>query len=125
MPPGGCRSWPAPEPGLRVNPNPFTETRRNIGFARENRPVFLAILGISWFWLYGALFLAQFPAQPRQSEIPKTIAVLAGPSLATAPDPLLLQDKVTTKGHKLVNREIVVDHRASDEVYVHLSLYTT
>lgn len=70
-------------------------------------------------------FLAQFPAQPRQSEIPKTIAVLAGPSLATAPDPLLLQDKVTTKGHKLVNREIVVDHRASDEVYVHLSLYTT
>ena len=36
--------------------------RRNIGFARENRPVFLAILGISWFWLYGALFLAQFPA---------------------------------------------------------------
>ena len=23
---------------------------------------FLAILGISWFWLYGALFLAQFPA---------------------------------------------------------------
>jgi hypothetical protein len=24
--------------------------------------VFLSILGISWFWLYGALFLAQFPA---------------------------------------------------------------
>jgi hypothetical protein len=24
--------------------------------------VFLAIMGISWFWLYGALFLAQFPA---------------------------------------------------------------
>ena len=70
-------------------------------------------------------FLAQFPAQPRPSEIPKTIGVLAGPSLATAPDPLLLQDKVTTKDHKLVNREIVVDQRASDEVYVHLSLYTT
>ena len=58
----GVPPAPAPEPGLRVNPNPFTETRRNIGFARENRPVFLAILGISWFWLYGALFLAQFPA---------------------------------------------------------------
>jgi 1-acyl-sn-glycerol-3-phosphate acyltransferase len=53
---------PAPEPGLRVNPNPITETWRNIGFARENRSVFLSILGISWFWLYGALFLAQFPA---------------------------------------------------------------
>jgi hypothetical protein len=58
----GVPPAPAPEPGLRINPNPFTETWRNIGFARENRPVFLAILGISWFWLYGALFLAQFPA---------------------------------------------------------------
>lgn len=53
---------PAPAPELRVNPNPFTETWRNIGFARENRTVFLSILGISWFWLYGALLLAQFPA---------------------------------------------------------------
>lgn len=53
---------PAPAPDLRVNPNPFTETWRTIGFARENRTVFLSILGISWFWLYGALLLAQFPA---------------------------------------------------------------
>ncbi len=53
---------PAPEPQLRVNLNPFVETWRNIGFARENRTVLLSILGISWFWLYGALFLAQFPA---------------------------------------------------------------
>ncbi|WP_024302699.1 MFS transporter [Pseudogulbenkiania sp. MAI-1] len=53
---------PAPDAGLQVNPNPFTETWRNIGFARQNRTVFLSILGISWFWLYGALFLAQFPA---------------------------------------------------------------
>ena len=58
----GVPPAPAPEPGLTVNPNPLTETWRNIGFARENQPVFLAILGISWFWLYGALFLAQFPA---------------------------------------------------------------
>jgi 1-acyl-sn-glycerol-3-phosphate acyltransferase len=53
---------PPPAPGLRLNPNPFSETWRNIGFARENRTVFLSILGISWFWLFGALFLAQFPA---------------------------------------------------------------
>ena len=53
---------PAPAPQLVVSPNPLTETWRNIGFARENRTVFLSILGISWFWLYGALFLAQFPA---------------------------------------------------------------
>ena len=52
---------PAPVPELAVNLNPFSETWRNIGFARQNRTVFLSILAISWFWLYGALFLAQFP----------------------------------------------------------------
>jgi len=55
-------SAPAPVPELVLNLNPLSETWRNIRFARENRTVFLAILGISWFWLYGALFLAQFPA---------------------------------------------------------------
>ena len=51
-----------PAPTLRVSRNPFTETWRNLAAARKNRPAFAAILGISWFWLYGALFLAQFPA---------------------------------------------------------------
>lgn len=58
----GIPCAPAPEPELSINPNPITETWRNIGFARENRTVFLSILGISWFWLFGALLLAQFPA---------------------------------------------------------------
>jgi len=53
---------PPPVPDLVLNLNPLTETWRSICFARENRSVFLSILGISWFWLYGALFLAQFPA---------------------------------------------------------------
>jgi MFS family permease len=53
---------PPPAPELRVHPNPISETWRNIKFARENRSVFLSIMGISWFWLYGAMFLAQFPA---------------------------------------------------------------
>ncbi len=57
----GIPAAPAPEPGLRININPFSETWRSIGFARKNRTVFLAILGISWFWLYGALFLSQIP----------------------------------------------------------------
>ena len=57
----GIPPAPAPVPDLVVNLNPFSETWRNIGFARRERTVFLAILGISWFWLYGALFLAQFP----------------------------------------------------------------
>jgi 1-acyl-sn-glycerol-3-phosphate acyltransferase len=58
----GIPAAPAPAPELVINPNPITETWRNIGFARENRAVFLSILGISYFWLYGALLLAQFPA---------------------------------------------------------------
>ena len=57
----GIPAAPAPVPGLPINLNPISETWRNIGFARQNRTVFVAILGISWFWLYGALFLAQFP----------------------------------------------------------------
>ena len=51
-----------PAPNLAISPNPLTETWRNIAFARENQTVFLSIMGISWFWLFGALFLAQFPA---------------------------------------------------------------
>jgi 1-acyl-sn-glycerol-3-phosphate acyltransferase len=52
---------PAPEPALKINWNPFTETVRNIGFTRRNRLVFLSVLGNSWFWFYGAVILAQFP----------------------------------------------------------------
>ena len=61
----GIPDAPAPAPGLRININPVSETWRNLALARQNRPVFLAIIGISWFWLYGALFLAQFPVYAR------------------------------------------------------------
>jgi len=52
---------PAADPQLKINWNPFTETWRNIAFVRGNRVVWLSILGISWFWFYGATVLAQFP----------------------------------------------------------------
>lgn len=60
-----CRLIPpaaAPSPALRIDWNPITETWRNFQFIRGNRTVFLSILGISWFWFYGALFLAQMPS---------------------------------------------------------------
>jgi predicted MFS family arabinose efflux permease len=53
---------PPPAPDLKIDFNPVSETWRRVNFARENRIVFLSILGISWFWSYGALFLAQLPA---------------------------------------------------------------
>jgi len=52
---------PAPSPELKINWNPLTETWANFKFLRTNRTVFLSILGISWFWFYGAMFLSQFP----------------------------------------------------------------
>jgi 1-acyl-sn-glycerol-3-phosphate acyltransferase len=55
----------APATDLRLDWHPVRETLRIVGFARESRTVFLSILGISWFWFYGALFLAQFPGLTR------------------------------------------------------------
>jgi 1-acyl-sn-glycerol-3-phosphate acyltransferase len=52
---------PAPSPELRINWNPLTETWRNLRFTAQNRTVWNSILGISWFWFYGAMFITQFP----------------------------------------------------------------
>ncbi|KAA6133308.1 MFS transporter [Cupriavidus cauae] len=51
---------PAPQPDLRLNWNPVTETWRNLMLARESRTVFLSLLGISWLWFLGATFLTSF-----------------------------------------------------------------
>ncbi|MFC0132049.1 glycerol acyltransferase [Massilia eurypsychrophila] len=52
---------PAPAPSLKISRNPFAESLRNLSFSRQNRTVFLSMLGNSWFWFYGALMLSQFP----------------------------------------------------------------
>lgn len=52
---------PAAAPELRINWNSFSEIGRNLAFMRGNRTVFLSVLGISWFWFFGATFLAQLP----------------------------------------------------------------
>jgi len=48
-------------PQLKIDWNPWTSTWDNIAAARQSRAVLLAIMGISWFWFYGALVLAQLP----------------------------------------------------------------
>jgi hypothetical protein len=53
---------PAVAPELAINWNPFTETWRNARLAHGNLVVWRAMLGISWFWFYGAIYLAQLPA---------------------------------------------------------------
>jgi len=56
----------ATDPDLRVNFNPFTATWEVIRFASRTRAIFLSLLGISWFWLVGALILAQLPAYSKE-----------------------------------------------------------
>jgi 1-acyl-sn-glycerol-3-phosphate acyltransferase len=63
---GLATSWripvsPAPAPDLVISKNPIGESLRNLGYSRQNRTVFLSMLGNSWFWFYGALVLSQFP----------------------------------------------------------------
>ena len=53
---------PSTDPELRINWNPVTETWRNLLLARQNIVVFRSLLGISWMWFFGAVFLSLFPA---------------------------------------------------------------
>ena len=53
---------PATDPGLLVDWNPVTQTWRNLALARRDPVVFRSLLGISWMWFFGAVFLSQFPA---------------------------------------------------------------
>jgi len=51
---------PAPAPDLKINWNPVSETWTNLGHARANRTVFLSLMGISWLWFFGSVFLTTF-----------------------------------------------------------------
>ncbi|WCM88875.1 MFS transporter [Acidovorax sp. NCPPB 3576] len=55
-------SVPATDPGLSINWNPVTETWRNLRLAHASPVVFRSLLGISWMWFFGAVFLSQFPS---------------------------------------------------------------
>lgn len=52
----------AVDPALKINWNAWQETWKIIRFAREDRSVFLSILGISWFWFFGSAMTIQIPA---------------------------------------------------------------
>ena len=63
---GWLSSWliplaPAADPNLIIEKNILLETWRIMKRTVEQRDIFLAILGISWFWLMGATYLTQFP----------------------------------------------------------------
>jgi len=49
-------------PQLQLSFNFIRETISVIQFSRQTRVLFLCILAISWFWLLGFVYLAQFPS---------------------------------------------------------------
>lgn len=53
---------PAAVSAKSVRWNPVAQTRQVMRLARRDRGIFDAILGGSWFWLYGAMLLALLPA---------------------------------------------------------------
>ena len=58
---------PATAPDLRINWNPFAETARVVGITRADRAVWNAVLGISWFWFFGTVLVAQLPLYTRET----------------------------------------------------------
>jgi 1-acyl-sn-glycerol-3-phosphate acyltransferase len=58
----GVPNTRAVDPELKISWNAWRESWRIIGFAREDKTVFLSILGISWFWFFGTVMTVQVPA---------------------------------------------------------------
>lgn len=52
---------PAADANLRVGANLVAETARILRTARGVRPIWLSLLGVSWFWTMGATLMTEFP----------------------------------------------------------------
>ncbi len=52
---------PPAAPDLKINWNPASETWNILKFTYQNFTVFQSVLGISWFWFLGSVYLAQLP----------------------------------------------------------------
>lgn len=46
---------------LSLDWNPFRQTFQILQESYHNKTVFIAIIGISWFWFFGSIFLTQMP----------------------------------------------------------------
>ncbi len=56
----------AASPGLVLDWNLWRSTAAIIAIGRANRPVWRAIMAISWFWTVGATVLSQFPVMAKE-----------------------------------------------------------
>ena len=58
---------PATAPELKISWNPFAETARVLRITHADRAVWNAVLGISWFWFFGTVLVAQLPIYTRET----------------------------------------------------------
>ena len=54
-------SAPPTAPNIKIGWNIFSETKKILSHTRKNKTVFNSLLGISWFWFFGSIYLTQFP----------------------------------------------------------------
>ncbi len=52
---------------IKVNFNIIDDIKENLMECKKNNDVFLAILGISWFWLVGGIMMSQLPSFTKDS----------------------------------------------------------
>jgi acyl-[acyl-carrier-protein]-phospholipid O-acyltransferase/long-chain-fatty-acid--[acyl-carrier-protein] ligase len=90
---------------FKIDGNIFRETCRLISYARTQRGVFRAILGISWFWAFGAVWLALLPPYVKEvlhSDDPHRASVIltlfaVGIGLGSALCNVLLRGAITAR----------------------------
>ena len=63
----GIPASPAADPSLRIRPNVFAESWRLTRQAAGIRPIWLSVLGLSWFWTIGATLITEFPVVARDT----------------------------------------------------------
>lgn len=68
----------AANPNLKVKFQPIRQSVSVVKIAKQNKAVFLSILGISWFWFLGATYLTQFPnfAKVYLAAEPEVVSIL-------------------------------------------------
>ncbi len=79
-------SAPSAQPDMKINWNLPQETWATVKMAMEKRDVWLSILGISWFWLLGVVFLSQIQPYAKDvlhANLNASTLILAVFSLAT------------------------------------------
>jgi acyl-[acyl-carrier-protein]-phospholipid O-acyltransferase / long-chain-fatty-acid--[acyl-carrier-protein] ligase len=97
-------SAPSAQPDMKINWNLFSETWKVVKLAKAKRDVWLSLLGISWFWFLGVVFLSQiqpFTKDILHADLTSSTFILAIFSIATglgsAYCNVLLKGKVTLK----------------------------